>query len=246
MLDFLSGIYLIPNVNGTVKIRTALMLSQVMKITYPSGFQIQHVDILAKVEKAAIDMVWQQSQSFQIFGVQIAICLCKGKDLMNCMVFNNLARLLKVSKYREVRKIIIKLMKFPTFIREPISEDDKNKEYKLELKNSIIRIVGSRLLDSEPDVRYEAYQKLISLNIKIEDFDCPDTRMIIFKEGMTDVDPKVKNACIQFLTPSIVRQVEVEVNKEDFKSKAKQQKEINTKRRKSNVAYIAKNAQRDS
>lgn len=59
MLDFLSGIYLIPNVNTTVKIRTALMMSQVMKITYPSGYLIKHTDILVKVEKAAIDMIWQ-------------------------------------------------------------------------------------------------------------------------------------------------------------------------------------------
>ena len=96
-------------------------------------------------------------------------------------------------------------MKVPSFVREPIDPKDLDYESKMEVKKNLIRIFGIRLMDSEPDVRREAYLKLIHLNIKIEDFDCPETRMVIFKEGMTDSDLKVKNACVQFLTPSIIR-----------------------------------------
>lgn len=84
---------------------------------------------------------------------------------MNNMLFNNLVRALKVSKYKEVRKIIIKLMKVPAFICQPISKEDNDYEYKMEMKKILIRAFGTKLMDSEPEVRYEAYQKLINLNI---------------------------------------------------------------------------------
>ena len=124
---------------------------------------------------------------------------------MDSPLFTNLVRLLKLSRHKEVRKIIIRLMKVPSFVREPIDPKDLDYENKMEVKKNLIRMFGIRMMDSEPDVRREAYLKLIHLNIKIEDFDCPETRMVIFKEGMTDSDLKVKNACVQFLTPSIIR-----------------------------------------
>ena len=51
-------------------------------------------------------------------------------------------------------------------------------------------------MDSEPEVRKEAYIKLLQCKIKIEDFDSTDTKLLIIKEGMTDKDPKVKEACL--------------------------------------------------
>jgi hypothetical protein len=50
----------------------------------------------------------------------------------------------------------------------------------------------------------EAFTKLTLFNIKIDDFEKPETRMLIIKEGMADSDLAVQNACLKFLTPSII------------------------------------------
>jgi hypothetical protein len=60
------------------------------------------------------------------------------------------------------------------------------------------------LTDSDPGVRMEAFTKLTVFNIKIDDFEKPETRMLIIKEGMADSDLAVQNACLKFLTPSII------------------------------------------
>jgi hypothetical protein len=55
-------------------------------------FEISDADIQQKVEKVAIDMLWShQNQNMQVFGVHIAIILCKDE----CgLLFNNLLRTL--------------------------------------------------------------------------------------------------------------------------------------------------------
>ena len=111
-----------------------------------------------------------------------------------------------------MRRLAIRLIKVPPFVQDKLDPEDSNFEEKARMKKTLIRCFGMRLMDQEPEVRREAYAKLTHLNIKIEDFDCPETRMLIFKEGMTDQDARVKAACIQFLTPSIVEEVEVEVD----------------------------------
>jgi hypothetical protein len=50
----------------------------------------------------------------------------------------------------------------------------------------------------------EAFSKLTVFKIKIDDFEKPETRMLIIKEGMADSDLGVQNACLKFLTPSII------------------------------------------
>ena len=47
---------------------------------------------------------------------------------MDSPLFTNLVRLLKLSRHKEVRKIIIRLMKVPSFVREPIDPKDLDYE----------------------------------------------------------------------------------------------------------------------
>jgi len=79
------------------------------------------------------------------------------------------------------------------------------------MKQVLTTALGLRLMDSETDVRREAFLKLVQLGIKIEDFPTAETRMLIIKEGMTDKDSKVSEACLNFLTTSIVQEVEIRV-----------------------------------
>ena len=71
-------------------------------------------------------------------------------------------------------------------------------------KEILKRYVGQRLLDSEAEVRIQAYKKLTTCDIKIEEFEDPEIRMIIIKEGMTDSLEQVQEACTKFLAPSII------------------------------------------
>jgi len=77
------------------------------------------------------------------------------------------------------------------------------------------------LIDSEADVRYEAYSKLSQFKIKIEDFDSPETRMLIIKEGTTDQDPRIRRAFVDFLMPSIVHESPFEIEGNAIKAKIK-------------------------
>jgi len=70
---------------------------------------------------------------------------------------------------------------------------------------------GLRLLDSEPDVRKEAYVSLINKKVKITDFRSAQQRLLIIKEGLSDKDLKVREACFQFIKQSIEENIEIEV-----------------------------------
>jgi len=95
VIDFLAGVYLVPNVNSVIKLRAALMLSSVLAITTASSFRMADADTAAKVERAAIDMLWStQHQGMQLFGVQIGSILSKTKDMHQSLIFTNMVRAL--------------------------------------------------------------------------------------------------------------------------------------------------------
>ena len=74
--------------------------------------------------------------------------------------------------------------------------------------------------------------KIAKFDIRIEDFQKAETRMIIIKEGMTDKDPRVKAACLQFLKASVIEPIA------DVPEQSKS-------RRRSNISYIKKRDSQD-
>jgi hypothetical protein len=139
-------------------------------------------------------MLKTQKQELQRFGCQIA-CTLLAQD-HSSLLFNNLLRLLQISKFKEIRKLILRAM--PTYIKSEQFEHIKH-------------AFGLRLLDSEPDVRKEAYISLINKKVKITDFSSAQQRLLIIKEGLSDKDLKVREACFQFIKQSIEENIEIEV-----------------------------------
>lgn len=84
------------------------------------------------------------------------------------------------SKTREVRKTAINAIKAPY---SAIS----------------LMFLGKRLRDRDADIRRLVFQKLTNNNVTIEHFECPDSRMLIIKEGLTDPSELVREACVDFL-----------------------------------------------
>lgn len=68
---------------------------------------------------------------------------------------------------------------------------------------------GLRLMDLEAEVRREAFLSLLAKKIKITDFDSVDQRLLIIKEGLSDKDQKVRDACFDFIKQSIEETSEV-------------------------------------
>jgi len=93
-------------------------------------------------------------------------------------------RVLTHSRPKEVRKTALQHLKPPV---TPIS----------------LLFIGKRLRDKEDEIRKLAYQKLTKFGVKIQDFQSLEQRMLILKEGLTDSNPDVLNACIEFLKPSM-------------------------------------------
>lgn len=99
-------------------------------------------------------------------------------------------------------------------------------------------------MDVEPEVRKLAYAKMKSVNLRIEDFESAEARMMLIKEGVVHQDERVKEACIEFLEASIVEEVTVVVDSNDMDFQAKQIREQASRRRRSSL--IAKNSRRNS
>jgi hypothetical protein len=128
---------------------------------------------------------------------------------------------MQISKFKEVRKTILKFIPIPSFVSKTMKESDPLFLKREKLKFMLQKAFGLRLSDSEPEVRKEAYLKLTRNGFKIEDFESTETKLLIVKEGLTDRDEKVKIACRDFLKNSIMRKVALRVSKKDLDAKSK-------------------------
>lgn len=126
-------------------------------------------------------------------------------------MFKHLMVALSKSKFEAVRKKIIKCLRVPMGISN-------------EVQSIVKRYVGARLTDSDPGVRIEAFEKIAAFQIKIEDFDSPEIRMRIIKEGMSDQDENVLKSCLNFLTPSIIQTINIEVTENEISEMLSQDK----------------------
>lgn len=152
------------------------------------------------IVKVIQQMLGSTKQNFQSMGVQILSNLYRENQVD--LMFKHLMVALSKSKYETVRKKIIKCLRVPMGISN-------------EVQSIIKRFVGARLTDSDPGVRIEAFEKIAAFQIKIEDFDSPEIRMRIIKEGMSDQDENVLKSCLNFLTPSIIQTINIEVTENE-------------------------------
>ncbi len=60
-----------------------------------------------------------------------------------------------------------------------------------------------RLRDKHPEIRRFTYEKFAKNGVTLESFNSKEIRMLIIKEGLSDTDASVKEACVKFLAPSI-------------------------------------------
>jgi len=135
-----------------------------------------------------------QRQALQVSGVQIGIIIYNENHLAgpeDCdIIFRHLMRTLQHTKFKECRKKIIKLLKAPTLIQRNLKRDlNRAQEFEQFEKQLqlIVPFLVPRLLDAEIEVRFCAYKKLRDWNVKLEDVHAVEGRMVIIKEGMTDV-----------------------------------------------------------
>lgn len=98
------------------------------------------------------------------------------------------------------------------------------------------------MVDQEAEVRKEAYLKLVACGIKIEHFQSPETKLLIIKEGMTDQDPGVATACLQFLAQSIVHEQEVTISIDELDARVKSCVDVASRRRKSALIKSRRNS----
>jgi hypothetical protein len=64
-------------------------------------------------------------------------------------------------------------------------------------------LLGNRLRDKDDDIRRQTFQKLAKCRITIESFPSKEQRMLYIKEGLTDPNNFVREACLEFLRPSV-------------------------------------------
>jgi hypothetical protein len=65
-------------------------------------------------------------------------------------------------------------------------------------------LLGKRLRDKDDEIRRQTFLKLARCKIGIESFPSAEQRMLIIKEGLTDTSQSVREACLQFLKPSMI------------------------------------------
>jgi len=106
-------------------------------------------------------------------------------DMKSDVLFVNLMRLLNSSSSIDIRKRIIKSM------NGPYSE-------------VALAFMGKRLRDESPDVCTLIFNQLIASHTQLKDFPSPETRMLVLTEGLCNPNPMVRDACIEFLTPTIL------------------------------------------
>jgi hypothetical protein len=119
-------------------------------------------EMLCKQQNSKTESKKQQ----QVQGVMIAAQLTESSD---DFFFKLMINALMVSKFKDVRKRIIKLLK--------VDADDKL---------LVQRCFLGSVLDAEPEVRAAAYTRLRELGFLLSDVESQKATMTIIKEGLSD------------------------------------------------------------
>ena len=138
--------------------------------------------------------------------MQLALQLTSWKE--ECLFFKLLVQTLAASRFEAVRKKIIRYLK--------IDQNDKE---------TIQACLLPSLIDEKAEVRMAAYLKLKELHFELGDVQGELACMTIIKEGMADSavivnnlggeSKTVRDAYIDFITPTLFRPTEVTLNEEE-------------------------------
>jgi hypothetical protein len=101
-------------------------------------------------------------------------------------IFIQMMKLLVTTKSTEIRKRIIKSIPIP-------------------YSNEALAFLGKRLRDVNKDVVVLVFKQLTSNDVTLADFPTAEARMLLLTEGLTAKDEEARNACIEFLTPSVLK-----------------------------------------
>ena len=99
--------------------------------------------------------------------------------------------------YRQMMKLLMKSNSLQ--IREKII-----KSFRVPYSQPALAFLGKRLRDVNPSIVELIFKQLTVNKVTISEFPSPEIRMLVLIEGFTSQEAKVREACINFLKPSIL------------------------------------------
>ena len=106
---------------------------------------------------------------------------CTGDSL-----FISMLRLLRSSRSAEIHKKIVRALKAP-------------------YSHEALAFLGRRLRDVNGEVIVLVFSQLASEGVTIEDFPSAEARLLVLKEGLSSNDEQVREACIKFYSPTVLK-----------------------------------------
>lgn len=144
----------------------------------------QDSELRSQLEDTVIEMLspTQSSAAVHANGIQIASLM---SDYRDDRIFLQLMKLLANSTVQRTRESIIKSMRVP-------------------YSDQSLIFMGKRLRDSRPHVAKLIFDQLRENGVTISNFPGHEARLLILTEGFTRNDPQVRDACIDFLRPTVL------------------------------------------
>lgn len=134
-----------------------------------------------------IDLFHSQKTTLIIYGIQIASEMCNQSNT-NDQLYIHLMKAMTHNRSRDVRRACIQ------YLRAPFSQVS-------------LVMLGKRLRDKDDEIRRQTYLKLARCKVTIESFPSKEQRMLIIKEGLTDQNAGVMEACFKFLRPTLTQEI---------------------------------------
>ena len=100
-------------------------------------------------------------------------------------IFRQMMKLLMSSKSVQIREKIIKSFRVP-------------------YSQPALAFLGKRLRDVNSNIVELIFKQLTANEVTISQFPSPEVRMLVLTEGFTSQEAKVREACINFLKPTIL------------------------------------------
>lgn len=136
-----------------------------------------------QLQDLVLDLFHQTRASMVHYGVQIAAELCNQTNAQD-QLYMHLLKAMTHHRQRDVRRTCVQQL------RAPFSQ-------------MTLVMLGKRLRDKDDEIRRQTYMKLARCKVGIESFPSREQRMLIIKEGLTDQSQGVREACMEFLRPSM-------------------------------------------
>lgn len=175
--------YFLPKCPPVVQSRAAFLLAELSSHHGLSKLKLD-AELRLTLQDLTIDLFVNSRTTMNLYGVQLAAELCNQTN-MSDQLYVHLIKAMTHNRFLDVRRACVQQM------RAPFSQ------------MSLV-MLGKRLRDKDDEVRRQAFIKLTRCKVTLEAFPSLEQRMLIVKEGLTDPSPAVREACSEFLKPSMV------------------------------------------